>query len=102
MMSQITITLSPSIAERFRRFMSAFGNDGAVERFLSYEEKRLRQEVAGLRADLAEMEQRHGMDSDSFYARFSAGQLGDDRDFMLWAGLVELLRDSENQLRDIQ
>lgn len=101
-MSQVTIHLNPTLAERFRRLMVAFGSDTAVERFLRFEEKRLRQEISGLKTDLADLEQKHGMDSASFYSRFSNGELGDSQDFMLWAGLVELLRDSEEKLRGIQ
>jgi hypothetical protein len=101
-MSQVTINLNPSLAGRFRRLMSAFGNEYAVERFLSYEEKRLRQEIMGIKADMVQLERKHGMDSSSFYSKFSSGELGDDQDFMLWSGLVELLRDSEEKLRSIQ
>lgn len=87
--------MNPSLAERFHRLMSAFGNEVAVERFLSYEEKRLRQEIAGMKADMADLERKHGMDSGSFYSKFNTGELGDTQDFMLWAVLVEMLKDSE-------
>lgn len=43
--------------------------------------------------DLRDFEQRYGMDSDTFYRRFSAGELGDAMDFFEWAGLYELCQD---------
>jgi len=35
---------------------------------------------------LAILEARHGMSSEEFFARYSDGKLGDDRDFVEWAG----------------
>ena len=35
-------------------------------------------------------EQRHGYSTIEFYRRFQAGELGDDDDLMMWAGLYHL------------
>ena len=43
--------------------------------------------------DLRAFEARYGMDSDTFYHRFEAGELGDSMDFFEWAGMYELRRD---------
>jgi hypothetical protein len=40
-----------------------------------------------LRRELASFEAKHGMTSSQFYNRFRAGELGDDAEFMRWAGL---------------
>jgi len=43
--------------------------------------------------ELQTFETRYGMDSDTFYHRFEAGELGDSMDFFEWAGLYELYQD---------
>ena len=44
-----------------------------------------------LRARLAAFEKAHQMTSGEFLLKFNTGQLGDDEDFILWAGLLSLL-----------
>lgn len=39
---------------------------------------------------LKEYEQRYGYSTIEFYRRFQKGELGDDDDLMLWAGLYHL------------
>jgi len=40
--------------------------------------------------ELREFETRYQMQSDEFYERFEAGELGDAADYFEWAGLYEL------------
>lgn len=42
---------------------------------------------------LAVFETRYQMPSETFYARFDAGELGDAMDFFEWSGLYELYRE---------
>ena len=42
--------------------------------------------LLALSRSLAIFEQRHGMSSEEFYAAYSEGSLGDERDFVEWAG----------------
>jgi hypothetical protein len=37
-------------------------------------------------------EQQYGMSSEQFYRQFSTGELGDDADYIDWAGFYELLQ----------
>lgn len=39
---------------------------------------------------LREYERRYGYSTIEFYERFEAGELGDDDDLMMWAGLYHL------------
>ncbi len=48
--------------------------------------------VEGLRQQLGNFESRYAMTTPDFYARFVHGEMGDDRDFVVWAGLHELLQ----------
>jgi hypothetical protein len=44
---------------------------------------------------LQEYEQKHGYSTVEFYRRYEAGELGDDDDLMMWAGLYHLYLTSE-------
>jgi|GEM_PF-2319745 len=45
---------------------------------------------AVIRADLRELEQRHGMTSAEFLLAYNRGKLGDDQEFIRWSGLLRI------------
>ena len=51
---------------------------------------------------LREFEERHGIDSATFYARFEAGEMGDAMDLFEWAGLYELRQDLMGKIRRLE
>ena len=46
----------------------------------------------GLRQQIQEFEERYLLETPEFYTRFMRGEMGDQRDFIVWAGLHELLQ----------
>ncbi|MFQ5343859.1 MAG: hypothetical protein ACE5F6_20135 [Anaerolineae bacterium] len=48
--------------------------------------------LQGLRQRLQAFEARYSLKTPEFYARFLRGEMGDSRDFIVWAGLHELLQ----------
>lgn len=44
---------------------------------------------------LQEYERKYGYSTIEFYRRYMAGELGDDDDFMMWAGLYHLYLTTE-------
>ena len=42
------------------------------------------------------------MSSETFYQQFSQGQLGDETDFIIWSGLIEMFQDNQSQLEELQ
>ena len=49
-------------------------------------------DISVLRQQLQDFERRYALESSDFYARFQRGEMGDHRDFIVWAGLQELLQ----------
>ncbi len=46
----------------------------------------------GLRRQIQAFEARYSLKTSEFYTRFLHGELGDERDFIVWAGLHDLLQ----------
>ena len=63
---------------------------------------RHRQRLARYAHDLRAFEQQYAMDSETFYRRFEAGELGDRMDFFEWAGLCELRQDLLQKIHRIE
>jgi len=64
-----------------------------VGKLLDVALRRYRQRLEHYEDELRQFEQRYGLDSDVFYQRFEAGELGDATDYFEWASLYELRQD---------
>lgn len=51
---------------------------------------------------MKKFERKYKMSSEEFYNAFSNGELGDDVDFMEWAGEYELLADLEQDIEKLR
>jgi len=58
--------------------------------------------IAKTKRKLLKMENKSGMSSSDFYARFQKGELGDDFKFIRWAGECETLERLERDYAELQ
>jgi len=47
---------------------------------------------------LTRYEEKFGMESPEFYAKFMRGEMGDDRDYIAWAGTYEIFQRQKKRL----
>lgn len=64
--------------------------DLALEKLFAYELQSTRQQLGDLEQDLAEFEKQYELASTEFYARFQAGEMGDEMDYVEWASLHQM------------
>lgn len=53
------------------------------------------------RENLKNYEGKFKMDSETFYKKYSSGEVGDDVEYIRWAGEIETLRKLERNLKDL-
>jgi len=98
-MAQITLDLQPQTANKFNTYLKLFGNKELMfDSFIDYHINRLRREVSRMQLSLDKYEEKYNMGSMEFYQLFEKGKFGDEKDYMLWAGIYELKTDSEHKL----
>jgi len=51
--------------------------------------------------ELTQYELRHGMNSGTFFARFEAGELGDEIDLIRWANKYEIYQETKAELEQM-
>ena len=76
--------------------------DLTVRKLVEHQIQKDEAQLAGLSEDLARFEQRYGMNSADFFARYQAGQMGDDADVFEWNVLHKMhtrLADAVTSLR---
>ncbi len=60
-----------------------------------------RRAILSLQVDIRAFEERYQMSSDEFYGRFGEGAKSDSEDFIIWAGLHEMLRENQRVLEEL-
>jgi hypothetical protein len=64
--------------------------DLTVRKLVEHQLQKDEAQLAGLREELERYEQRYGMSSADFFARYQAGQMGDDADVFEWNALYKM------------
>ena len=88
----VRVTIEPKGAENVKVLIRM-----AVENEL----KMLSVGISRTSSKLSELENKHGMNTREFYNRFNRGELGDDMEYIIWAGEFETLQQLERDYRDL-
>jgi hypothetical protein len=89
----VRVTIEPEAARNVKFLIRA-----AVDNQL----KIIKSGIARTRIKLEELESRFGMDSEEFYKQFNEGKLGDEIDYIRWAGEYETLQQLERDYNDLR
>lgn len=102
-MSKITIDLNPDTASKLDSFVKAFGSKEILfEEFISFHKSKLTREIVQMQIELDAFEKKYNMDSKELYEKFEKGLLGDENDYMIWAGIFEMQKDSREKLKKLK
>ena len=72
--------------------------DQTLDKLFSVEAATVQSDIDELRADLLKFEEIYSMKSEIFYAKFEAGEMGDDADLIEWASYFDMYRNAKNRL----
>ncbi|HBX51099.1 MAG: hypothetical protein A2275_12595 [Bacteroidetes bacterium RIFOXYA12_FULL_35_11] len=101
-MQTVTFELQSNIANRMNKFIQLFGSKEVMfDKFIEYYIKKLKREIALMQIDLNKYEQKYNMLSSKFYKQFENGQLGDNKDFILWSGIYEMQLSCKQKLQKL-
>lgn len=99
-MLDIKLSLQPDTEQKLKTILSSgIDNERFAQSIINYQIQELRRGILNLKIELDEFEKKYQMSSELFYEQFSHGILSDEADFMIWSGLVELIRHNQSQLQ---
>lgn len=76
--------------------------DNALRKILSRQTARDGTDLDRVSAVLAEFEQQYGMDSEQFWRRYQAGELGDEADWVEWNAFCKMKDRLQRRLQILQ
>ncbi len=91
-----------TISEKLNLLQQVIAEDDALNRtldkLLDVTRAQYQSKLEKYDAALRTFETQYGMQSEEFYAKFETGELGDAMDFFEWSGIVELRRDIQQKI----
>ncbi len=98
-MSQVTLDLDYKLANKLNSYIHTYGSKELFfEKFINFQKKELKREINRIQIDLTEYEKKYKLTSKDFYTQFENGQIEDEKDYILWAGIYELQKLSKEKL----
>ncbi|QTA85778.1 hypothetical protein [Desulfonema magnum] len=73
-----------------------------AQNIIAYQISELKKSILSIRLDIRAYEDKYKMSSEKFYSRFGQGNLGDEEDFVIWAGLYEMLHENMRKLKELE
>ena len=102
-MLNLNLNIQPQTAKRLKKVLElARDEETFAQNVIAYQVAELKRALLNLRIDLKAFEEKYKMSSREFYALYLEGKLGDNEDYMLWAGLVEMLDSNEKRLQGLE
>jgi hypothetical protein len=102
-MLDIQLTLKPSTEQKLKKIIDGVTNsEEFAQGIIEYQINQRRKSLLNIKLELKEFEQKYKMSSDVFYEQFTKGLLGDETDFIIWSGLIEMLRQNQAELEELQ
>jgi hypothetical protein len=102
-MADLHLDVKPQTARRLKKILDLHPDqESFAQEIIAYQIAELNKAILNLRLELKALEERYQRSSTEFYAEFSEGALGDREDYVLWAGLYEMLIENERRLNSLR
>jgi len=73
-----------------------------TKNIIEYETSQLKKRIINIQLDLKTFEKKYGLSSNDFYQKFKSGEYGDDEDYIIWAGIYEMLKQNQKRLMELE
>ena len=101
-MLQLQLDIQPRTEQRLKKLLQVIPDqERFAQNLLDYQMAELKKSLLNLRLDLQQFEETYHLSTQEFYRQFQAGIRDDREEYMVWAGLYELLCENEQRLRDL-
>jgi hypothetical protein len=102
-MLNIDFSLQPETEQKMKRILDQYPDKEVFFRdIIKNQINELKNGIHNIEIDLKELEQRYQLSSEDFYHQFKNGELGDQEDFMLWAGIYEMQLENKKKLVELE
>lgn len=102
-MLNIDFVLQPDTEQKMRRILDQYPDKEVFfQDVIQNQINELKNGIHNIEIDLKEFVQKYRLSSEDFYRQFKNGDLGDQEDFMIWAGIYEMQLQNKKKLIELE
>jgi len=102
-MLEFTLDLEEETKNKFKKILDQYSNKEIfAKNIIEYETAQLKKGIINIQLDLKSFEKKYGLSSKDFYQKFKSGEFGDDEDYIIWAGIYEMLGQNQKRLAELE
>lgn len=102
-MLHLNLNVHPKTAKRLKKVLEYSRDEEAfAQNIIAYQIAEIRRGILNLRLDIKNYEEKYKIISADFHKQYSKGKMDDREDYMIWAGLCEMLDKNEKQLEGLE
>ena len=101
-MLNLHLNIQPQTENRLKKIWEGITDEETFARnFIDYQIAELKKGIFNIRLDLKRFEETYGIGTKEFYRQFEVGERDEQDDYIIWAGLYEMLCENERQLKEL-
>jgi len=102
-MLEFALDLQEETKRKFKKILDQYSDKEIfAKNIIEYETSQLKKGIINIQIDLKNFEKKYEMTSKDFYQKFKSGEFGDDEDFIIWAGIYEMLGQNQKRLAELE
>ena len=100
---EFTLDLKNETKEKLKKILDQYSDKEVfTKNIIEYETSQLKKGIINIQLDLKTFEKKYGLSSNDFYQKFKSGEYGDDEDYIIWAGIYEMLKQNQKRLMELE
>jgi len=97
------LDLQEETKTKLKKILDQYSNKEVfAKNIIEYETSQLKKGIINIQLDLKSFEKKYGLSSNDFYQKFKSGEYGDDEDYIIWAGIYEMLKQNQKRLMELE
>lgn len=102
-MLDLHLDVRPTTARRLKKVIELCpDSETFAQNVIAYQIAELKRAILNLRIEIKGFEEKYGRSTEDFYREFSRGAVDDREDYLVWAGLHEMLKKNEGRLQGLE
>ena len=101
-MMELNLDLKDETKEKLKKILDQYSDKEVFAKsIIEYETSQLKKGIVNIQLDLKSFEKKYELTSKDFYQKFKSGEFGDDEDYIIWAGIYEMLIQNRNRVAEL-
>ncbi len=102
-MFEFALDLKDETKAKLKKILDRYSDKEVfAKNIIEYETSQLKKGIINIQFDLKNFEKKYGLSSNDFYQKFKSGEFGDDEDYIIWAGIYEMLIHNKGRLAELE